>query len=145
MSTEILAYPRSGFPLSVGELKKNVLRGPLFSFLKYQASRDTLTFFDDFFLKALDATNLYTIATGSTATAFAPSQTLEDGVLRGVSGTTAATSGLQVSLPATVFTGSRNAGCEIRWQTSVVTETRIEMGFVDAFPAVNTTLVNSLA
>ena len=144
MAGTTLAYPRSGFVLSAAELRRAYARGPLERFLRFYAKRDVVLLFDDFMTKALDATNLYTVATGATATAFAPSQTLEDGVLRGVSGTTAATSGLQFQIPVTGFTGSKNAGCEVRWQTSVVTETRIEMGFVNALPAVNTSIVNNL-
>lgn len=136
-------YPRSGWPLSVRELRKGQENSPQFYFSRFQALHDVFFFEDDFMYKALNTTNLYTANAGATATAFAAG-TLEDGNIRGQTGTTAATSGLQVILPVAHFTGSRNYGCEVRWQTSAVTNIRIECGFVDALPAVNTNIVNSL-
>lgn len=139
------ASPRNGSPFSMAQLRRAQAKGPLTDFLRFQALADVVYQWDDFYSKALDTTNMYTVAAGASATAFAISAAVEDGAIRGVSGATAATSGLQFSMPSTVLTGARNAGMEIRFRTSVVTETRLEMGFVDALPAVNTSLVNSLA
>jgi hypothetical protein len=138
-------YPATGWPLGERELLKSQTPNPLEYFLRYYALHDVYLFRDDFDGKALNTTNTYTVAAGSTATTWAISQTIEDGLNRGVTGTTAATSGLQIQYPATIFTGSRNAGCEVRWQTSDITEVRVEIGFTSGtLPAVNTTLVNSL-
>lgn len=134
----------SPFPLSLKVLRKFTGKGPRHDFLATLASRNYAVEKFDFNIKALDTTNQWTVAAGATATTWAV-RGEAGGWIRGVSGTTAATSGLQLSIPTSYFTGAAVAGMAIRWRTSVITETRFEMGFVNALPSVNTTVVNSLA
>src|SRR5690242_14994040 len=116
-----------------------------FAFLQQLARRNVFWKHDDFDRKAIDSTNQWTLATGATATAFAVSATPgDDGWIRGFAGTTAATSGLQLSTTATLTAGN-NPRFEIRWQTSVITEARYEIGFVNALPSVNTNIGNNLS
>ena len=135
--------PQPGFPLSRRELRKVFQFGPEYDFLDHYALRDVQHFKDDFDGKALDTTNDYSVAAGATATTWAMLSGGENGLLRGISGTTAATSGLQLSRPG-VFKSAENIGIEVYFVPSVVTETRFEIGFVNSLPAVNTTIVNSL-
>lgn len=138
---ENYAHPMQGYPLSDAEIYKKMARNPLSEFLRFQ-SRDRVHFFDDFLVDTINLDN-YVLAAGATATAFAHSAHAS-GIVRGASGTTAATSGLQIYTPA-MWYGDQFAACEIRMRTSVITETRLEMGFADALPAVNTSVGNNLS
>lgn len=133
--------PRTGYPLGRSELRKSMGRGPLRDYLDF-SSRDVVHYFHDFG-ETTFLTNPWTVAAGATATTWAIT-VAENGLLRGVSGTTAATSGLQLMSPAFFF-GDRNCGCEVRYKLSAITEVRTEIGFVDAAPAVNTSIVNNLS
>lgn len=135
-------FPYSGNARDRAALRRHMGKGDLFHFLDFD-SRDTFHVHDDFDAKAVDSTNVYTLATGATATAFTITA-IEDGATRGVSGTTAATSGLQIYIPNKLWYGDRNCGMEVRYRLSAITEIRFECGFVDALPAVNTTCVNNL-
>ena len=125
-----------------GDLERLFGRGDLTEILRPLALRDLVYERFDFNLKALDATNIWNVAAGGGATTWAIN-TQESGVVRGVPGATAATSGLQLSLPAN-YKGDRNCGMEVRYKLSDISEIRLEIGFVNALPAVNTTVINSL-
>ena len=116
---------------------------PLFEFLDFNALRDVQFDKWDFNIKALDTTNQWTVAAGATATTWAVNASV-GGWLRGVTGTTASTSGLQLSIPQKYWKGDNNAGMACLFRTSAIEELRIEIGFADALPSVNTTVVNSL-
>lgn len=132
------------FPLSKKNLRKfSGLDSPLYEFLEYAAVRDVSFQTYDFNVKALDTTNIWTVAAGTGATTWAV-RAEAGGWLRGVTGTTAATSGLQLQIPQKYWTGTSAAGMACLFRLSSATEIRIEVGFADAIPAVNTTLVNSL-
>lgn len=125
-------------------LRKDMGPGsPLFEFLDYFSLRDISFEKFDFNIKALDTTNQWTVAAGATATTWAVNASV-GGWLRGVTGTTAATSGLQLSIPQKYWKGDNNAGMAVLFRTSAITELRVEIGFADALPSVNTTIVNSL-
>lgn len=96
----------------------------------------------DFNVKALDTTNIWTVAAGGTATTWAV-RAEAGGWIRGVTGTTTASAGLQLSIPQKYWTGASNAGVGFLYKASVVEGITFEMGFVDALPSVNTTVVNS--
>lgn len=138
-------YPTAGNTLTNLELKKRLGgKGPLYEFLSPYATGSTVNFLDDFALAALDLSS-WTVATaGGTATTWAIT-VAANGLLRAVAGTTAATSGNRATTPK-IWTGSNNMGCEVRFKTSDITETRIELGFIDAVPAASTSTpcVNSL-
>jgi hypothetical protein len=138
---ENVTYPISGYPLSDAELSKKMGKNPLYEFLRF-SSRDRVHFYDDFLGDTINLDN-YVLATGATATAFAHAAHAS-GIVQGASGTTAATSGLQIYTPA-MWYGDQYAGCEVRFRASVVTETRLECGFVDALPSVNTAVGNNLS
>lgn len=133
----------TAFPLSEKQLRKMGGLGYRFDFLKMLAVRDTALQVSDFDIKALDTTNQWTVAAGATATTWAV-RAEAGGWIRGVLGTTAATSGLQISKPQKYWTPSAGAGVAILYRPSAITEIRLEMGFADALPAVNTNIVNSL-
>ena len=136
------------YQLSESLLRRFCGRGPLHHFLAQYATGDACVVFDDFTGKALNATDTWNIPTaGATATTWAVNGQA-NGVIRGATGTTAATSGLQILSNASgmgTWTGARNCGIEIMWQTSDITELRFELGFVATSPAVNTTIVNNLS
>lgn len=133
---------RGTFPFELSRLP--VSRGSaLLEFLRGVKSFDRVVDWDDFTEDTLAAiTDRFDVAAGATATTWALTA-VEDGALLGVTGTTAATSGLQLYTPA-LFTGARNAEAWIRVKTSDITELRLEFGLVDALPSVNTPCVNSL-
>jgi len=116
---------------------------PLFEFLDFHALRDVSFEKFDFNIKALDTTNVWTVAAGASSTTWAV-RAEAGGWIRGVIGATAATSGLQLSIPTKYWSGDANAGMACLFRASNITEKRIEIGFVDALPSVNTTVVNSL-
>ena len=131
------------FPMSKRTLRKNNQRAPQYDFMEFLATRDFAFDVFDFNVKAIDTTNQWTVAAGATATTWAV-RAEAGGWIRGVSGTTAATSGLQLSIPTKYWTGSAGAAFAIGYRPSVITETRFEMGFVDALPSVNTNIGNNL-
>ncbi|MGH8360891.1 MAG: hypothetical protein ACRESF_25675, partial [Pseudomonas sp.] len=140
-----VVYPigTPGVPLSRRELRKKMSHNPFFEWLDNYNLRDVTFFKDDFDNVALNTTNDWNVSVGAGATTWAVLAGGENGLLRGVHGGTAATSGLQLSRPATL-TGDRFCGMECYFQTSNVTAKRIEIGFVDVVTAVNTTIVNNL-
>lgn len=131
------------FPMSKKALRKNNQFSPQYDFMEFLATRDFAFDVFDFNVKALDTTNQWTVAAGATATTWAV-RGEAGGWIRGVSGTTAATSGLQLSIPTAYWTGSAKAAFAIGYRPSVITETRFEMGFVNALPSVNTNIGNNL-
>ena len=133
--------PKVGSPLSEKELRKFFQEGNKFNFLKY-LSIGAVHQFDDFLGDAINL-DLYAITKGATATDFTATAD-RNGMIRGIHGTTAATSGLLIQTPA-MWYGDYFAGFEIRYRLSVITEQRVEIGFGNAVPSVNTTVVNSLA
>ena len=133
--------PLVGSPLSERELRKFCREGSKFNFLKLY-SINAVHFFDDFLGDAINL-DMYASTAGATATVFAATAH-RDGMIRGVHGTTAATSGLLIQSPA-MWYGDYYCGMEVRYRLSVITEQRLEIGFGNAVPAANTTVVNSLS
>lgn len=137
-------YPLAGNTLTNTELKRRLgAKGPLYEFLSPYALGSTVQFVDDFLdPTALDLSKWTVPTAGATATTWAITLAA-NGAVRGVSGTTAATSGLKMNGPK-VWSGANNMGCEVRYMTSDITENRIEFGFVNAMPTINNPIVNSL-
>ena len=137
--------PLAGYPLSRAQLTRRMGKGdPIYKFLEYQALKDVVFEKYDFLGAALDTNQITVVTKGSTATEWAISAGMNGRIL-GIGGTTAATSGLQFTVaPGAIFSGDKNAGFEIRYQIDDITEQRLEMGFVNAFPSINSTAVNSL-
>ncbi len=139
------AFKINDYPFSRKALRaKGSLLNPILQSLDRFATKDVVHAKFDFTEKALDTTNVWDVAAGATATTWAISAGLNGRIL-GVGGTTAATSGLQLATPQGLFSGDKNAGMEIRYQIDDITECRLEFGFVDALPSVNTTVVNDLS
>lgn len=134
---------RNPFPLSDAFLRRFTTDGYKQDYLKARAGRSRSFEVYDFNVKALDTTNLWTVAAGATATTWAV-RAEAGGWIRGVGGTTAATSGLQLSRPTAYMTGAAKCGMAIIYRLSAITEVRFEAGLVNALPSVNTTIVNSL-
>lgn len=100
---------------------------------------------NDFLTKAFDTTNFWSVASGATATTWAVLAEV-GGYIRGITGTTAATSGLQLQYGAQkYYKGQYGALLQCLLKISAITEIRVEIGFVDALPAVNTSIINSLS
>ena len=138
-------YPTRGYPGSKAELERaDGGRGPLYHFLKRLAYHDVVFLFDDFNNKDLNTVNDWTIDAGLTAEPWVR-QSRVNGTIRGSTGTTAASSGLQLIADSVDFYGDYNAGLEVRYRASVITELRLELGMVDVASAVNTPMVNSLS
>ncbi len=141
------ANRRTGFPMSEAQLRKMGGMGLRFDFLKMLALRNNAGLIApqyDFQIKAVDTTNLWTVAAGATATTWAV-RAEPGGWIRGVTGTTAATSGLQLSIPQKYWNGDVGSLLLCLLKISAITEIRVEVGFADALPSVNTTVVNSLS
>jgi hypothetical protein len=142
-------WPQIGSPLSERELKRFKQRDAEYEFLRYLTT-DRRHFFEDFgspvadgFVAETNIGHLIYTTPGATTTGFAH-VAHADGVIRGVSGTTAATSGLKIATPVEYY-GDQMCGMEVRYRTSVITEERIEMGFASTSPSINTKYVNSMA
>jgi hypothetical protein len=137
--------PLAGYPLSKAQLARRMgTKDPIFKFLEHQALKDVVFEKYDFLGAALDSNQITVVTKGSTATEWATSAGL-NGRIKGIGGTTAASSGLQFTVaPAAIFSGDKNAGFEMRFQIDDITEQRLEFGFVNAFPSINSTAVNSL-
>ena len=144
------------FPLSRAHLRKFAGFSPKYEFLDYFATRDVQFEFTDFtggLADGIAATGRWVPAAGGGATTWATTLAKAGGWARGVSGATAATSGLQLSKGTAAWTPASNAGMCVAFQMSdgsaalgaALIDQRIEIGFVNAMPAVNTTIVNSLA
>ena len=135
--------------MSEAELDRRMGENPLKDFLRHLATGDRIEHFNDFFRPVSDAlvaaTNndhfVYTTV-GATATTWAH-VAHQSGIIRGVSGTTAATSGLEIHTPV-MYSGDLYCGAEIRYRTSNIVDRRIEFGFASTQPTVDTAYVNSL-
>lgn len=131
------------FPLTSRNLRKFLGKGPQFDYLSMMAERNFAIDKFDFNVKALDTTNQWTVAAGAGATTWAV-RGEAGGWIRGTTGTTAATSGLQISIPTSYWTGTSKCFMAILLKLSDISEIRVETGFANALPSVNTVLVSSL-
>lgn len=133
---------RNPFPRSDRFIESFQPKGRRYDLLRAQAGRNRSFEHYDFNIKALDATNQWTVAAGGTATTWAV-RAEAGGWIRGVTGTTTASAGLQISIPQKYWTGTSGAGMACLYRSNVVEGVTIEIGFVDALPSVNTTVGNS--
>lgn len=90
---------------------------------------------------AADITNVWTISATSTATTWAVLAE-PGGWVRGVTGASVATAGLQMYGATKYWNGTKGAGFASLIRLSAVTEVRLEQGFVDVSPANSVTAVN---
>lgn len=131
----------AAFPLSDRILRKFTGKGPRWDFLAARPSRSRSFENYDFNVKALDTTNQWTVTAGATATTWAVLAE-PGGWIRGVTGASVATGSLQLSIPTKYWNGTKGAGFASLIRLSAVTEIRVEMGFADVLPAINTTALN---
>lgn len=131
------------FPLADGFIQSFMQKGRHRDFLAARASTSRSFEHYDFNIKALDTTNVWTVAAGSGATTWAV-RAEAGGWIRGVGGTSSAVSGLQISIPQKYWTGTSGAGFAALIRLSDISECRLTCGFADALPSVNTRIVNSL-
>lgn len=139
-----LIYPRAGTLLenrTIGRIGS--LRSPLALYLERFASHSKRYFRDDFEGDTINLDN-YALGNGAGAAAVAFStNVLEGGIVRGVTGTANdATASQSLIMPLTWF-GDRNCGMEAIFQPSSLSEIKLEVGFIDAVPASNTSAVNN--
>ena len=139
---------RLGHPYSVATLRRQggIAPGsPIFEFLERYATPSNTRFFDDFLGDAINL-DYYAVANGGgAAVASYAITTASDGWIRATTGTANdATASASLITPVQWY-GDQNAALEIRWRPiTAVTETRIEMGFVDVVPSSNASIFNSL-
>ncbi len=131
----------SPFPLQDRILRKFTGKGPRHDFLAMMASRSRQFLKDDFDGKALNTTDTWSITATSTATTWAVLAEA-GGWIRGVTGASVATAGLQIYNPNKFWDGTRGAGVAALIRLSAVTDIRVEMGFGDVIPANSVTAVN---
>jgi hypothetical protein len=131
-----------GFPLSDAYLESVNPKNKLYDILAARNVRSRSFEVYDFNIKALDTTNVWTVAAGGTATTWAV-RAEAGGWIRGVTGTTTASAALQIYQPQKYWTGTAKAGVAFLWRSDVVQGVTYEMGFVNALPAINTTVINS--
>lgn len=129
-------------PLSDAFLSRFASEGYRKDFLKQIARRSRSFECYDFNIKALDTTNTWTVAAGGTATTWTV-RPEAGGWIRGVTGTTTASAALQIYQPQKYWTGTSKGGVAFLWRSDVVQGVTYEMGFVDALPAINTTVINN--
>ena len=128
-------------PLSDKFLESFQPKGKRYDVLATLMKRSRSFEFYDFNIKALDTTNVWTVAAGGSATTWAV-RAEAGGWIRGVTGTTTASAALQIYQPQKYWTGAAKAGVAFLWRSDVVQGVTYEMGFVNALPAINTTVIN---
>ncbi len=131
------------FPLSdrfIGRFRS--AEGYYKDFLKARQSRSRSFEFYDFNVKAVDTTNTWTIAATSTGTTWAVLAE-PGGWIRGVTGASVATGGIQIQAPQKYWNGTKGAGMAALIRLSAVTNVRVEMGFADVLPANGTLMINT--
>lgn len=121
--------------------------GPLFEFLAKLATNDVVHFKDDFIYDA-SALNLdfWTVASGGGAGVATFQTTLASGGwIRGTTGTANGDTTTQTIVGPAIYCGTQNTEIAFRIKpVTAVTETRIEVGFVDAVASSTKTAINSL-
>lgn len=95
----------------------------------YPQFRENVVFIEDDFIEDTISSTLWNLATDAGATAFAWTLAAGGQVL----GNTAATDNNYVAINGdAMWSGDKNCGMAIRWQTDVVTSHTFEIGFTDA-------------
>lgn len=130
------------FPLSQRNMNARLGNDLVRDILAMRNTRDYQYTVYDFDIKALDTTNVWTVAAGAGATTWA-ARAEAGGWLRGVTGTSSGVSGLQLSLPNKYWTPASVCGMAVLVRLSDISEVKLTAGFADALPSVNTTIINS--
>ena len=139
--------PRIGYPLSEKELRKFTGKhSALYDFLRFSARRDFVYREYDFLEKALDTTNLFSVANGGGASAASFAINLQaGGAIRATTGTANDdTASASLIMPLNWY-GDTNCGmqCRVRIATNI-TAHKFDIGFVDGVPASNTSVINDI-
>ena len=145
VTSPLNTYPISGFPMSRQQLRRGDQKGPLYNFLNRLATRDTVYFKDDFLGDTIDLNN-YAVANGGGAAVASFAITVaEDGWIRATTGTANGDTASASLIGPAIYKGDRNCGMEVRFKpVTAVTETKIEIGFVDVVPGSTKAITNSL-
>ena len=148
-STRTRNTKRLGNPYSVRTLRRqgDISPGsPIFEFLERFCTPDYTSFFDDFLGDTINL-DLYAVANGGGASAASYAVNVQsDGWIRATSGTANDATASASLITPVLWYGDQNAWCEYRWKipSAAVTDTRVEMGFVDVVPGSNASVFNSL-
>ncbi len=130
------------FPLFDSVIRKFTGKGPRFDHLAMRADGSRSFEKHDFNRSVgADVTNVWTVAATSTATTWAMLAE-PGGWIRGVTGASVATAGLQLYAPNKMWNGTTGCGFASLIRISAITDIRVEQGFADVIPAVSTTAVN---
>ena len=139
-------YPRGGHPLSKLELKRAQLKGPLYEYLEFFALNDKFNEKFDFRGDAISGDD-WAVANGGGASAASFAINVQrSGVIRATTGTGNGDTASASLISPAIYYGDANCGASFYWEPiTAVTETRIELGFVDVVPGSTKPVVNVLA
>ena len=139
-------HPQSGYPLSRAEIGKFTRHGPIQEFFDYLATRDVITVFDDFKQIAYDS-NMWAVANGGGAAVASFAVNLSsNGELRGTTGTGNGDTASASLIGPKNWYGDAYASVECKWSPiTAVTETKVEIGFVDVVPGSTKAITNNIA
>ncbi|MCR4342204.1 MAG: hypothetical protein NUW01_20185, partial [Gemmatimonadaceae bacterium] len=141
-----LVFPRSGSLLEARTLGRvGASHSPLVQYLSRFASQSKRYFRDDFEGDAINLDN-YALGNGggASATAFAIA-VAEGGTISATTGTANGVTASESLIMPLNWYGDRDAGMEVIFKPSALTEIKIEIGFIDAVPGSNTSGVNNIA
>ncbi len=145
-SNPISLWPDNGYKYSRAEMRRFMSRSnPQWKFFNRLAVHDTVEVFDDFLGDTINLDN-YALGNGGGASAVAFAVTVaENGWIRATTGTANDATTTESLITPKIYYGDRNAWIEMRVKpVTAVTETQIELGFVDVVPGSNKTVVNAL-
>jgi hypothetical protein len=139
--------PASGYPNSLRQLRKFTGFGDRYDYFRTFADRDIVRDKDDFLGDTINLDNWAVANGGGAGVASFAINVQRDGWIRGTAGTAGdATASVSAIGPA-IWYGAANAYFEARFKDAgaAVTETMIEMGWIDVVPGSNKAAVNSVA
>jgi hypothetical protein len=125
----------AGYPLSDAELSKIKGDGVLRRFLEQYATRDRVTFFDDFVGDTINLDNYAVASSAGTGSAVFATAVAANGTIQADTGTD--DNGSVSLVGPAIWKGDLNCGLEIRVKSDAVTSYNLEVGFIDAVPAAN--------
>jgi hypothetical protein len=138
--------PSSGHPLSRRELRKLGGASGMYDFLNHFARRDTVWHFDDFDQDTI-VLDRYAVANGGGASAASFATSVQrDGWIRATTGTANGDTASASLIGPAIYYGDAMCGMEVRFKPiTAITETKIEIGFVDVVPGSTKSVVNSVS
>lgn len=134
-----LHIPALGFLESLKHLKDFTGYGPRYNFLRGLASRDVVSWRDDFVGDTINLDNWAVANGGGSGVASFAINIQRDGWIRATTGTAGDATASASAIGPAIWYGAGNAYFEARFKDAgaAVTETMIEMGWIDVVPGSN--------